>query len=817
MDAMSWRVARSRPSLVLRHPIVYPAFRALYTGLSAFVREVKTGTGLRVSLTLCCMAITLLLAGVATAASGNLLAELRPLRSEGVKNTGRLSDGVRAHDGDSWNTELTAVFDSPRSFVVYDLGSVVPVDAAFLQGDNNDEYLLSVSDDGQRFREIWAAPAVQSPGLQQRSARRLGGSGRYVRVSARGGDGAYSLSELQVFSQAAGAFPPKMEVRGGVSGGVRVQDAIILFVLGFVLFLAACTRTMSQGRVLLLGLVPLVAGFLLWQTVQQYWPVSEREVALLRAACAAIAGAALLREAAFRRRFPAHPAAVLAALSVSAVLAFGCFYNLGRFQFSNHAESRREFVHTWDMRVYYPFAKYFEELGYDGVYLASVAAYVETVPGTTLESIGDTEIRNMKTHRMQHVEDVAADIRAISGRFTPERWRQFKQDMGYFRNVMGPSYLTTHHDHGSNATPVWVAFAKLLFSGRPATEGVLVFGGLIDLGLLLALFAAMWRSFGVRLALLAMVVFGANDYYMLGSNWAGATLRHDWLVYLGFGVCALRVQRWWLAGVFLGLSTMIRAFPGAALIGVALPAAMWFAETWYRSGKPPHPRDLLAQHGAAARVLAGAAACMLLTFLGTGLLFSFASWSEWWQKVNLLNSQMALNSVSLKALMGTDGRGIALGVQAWQLSYRALFAVCLAVIVIACRRRRLHDAALLALPLIAVVTNPANYYIHFILLLPLLGGSKDEPDSVAEASAADGASRPLGLPALSVAGPLLAICVAQYWTTFMPDLGQHFQAASGLLFAGFAWMYVRILQRDEKAERTSRRQQAASASSPAVT
>ena len=44
--------------------------------------------------------------------------------------------------------------------------------------------------------------------------------------------------------------------------------------------------------------------------------------------------------------------------------------------------------------------------------------------------------------------------------------------------------------------------------------------------------------------LLAMTVFGANDLYMFGTNWTGATLRHDWLALLGFAAAALKRERW---------------------------------------------------------------------------------------------------------------------------------------------------------------------------------------------------------------------------------------------------------------------------------
>ena len=55
------------------------------------------------------------------------------------------------------------------------------------------------------------------------------------------------------------------------------------------------------------------------------------------------------------------------ACAFGALLAFACFYNFGRPQFWNHAEHRPLFVHATDMRIYQPFAKYFDELRYDAM------------------------------------------------------------------------------------------------------------------------------------------------------------------------------------------------------------------------------------------------------------------------------------------------------------------------------------------------------------------------------------------------------------------------------------------------------------------
>jgi hypothetical protein len=794
------------------------------------------------------------------AGEDNLLTGMRAIHAEGVRNAAVLTDGFRAGDGDDWNTTLTAVFTSGRAYAEFDLGRSVPIVAAYLQGDNNDRYVLSISEDGKQFKELWVAGPVDKAGLQPRSSASLRGQGRYLRVSAREGDGSYSLSELQVFEQRPSTFPPKIQARGGTNMAPRLRTAFLIFALAWAAFLFAIDKRSGQVWLLVGAIAPLAAAYSLYDVLWDGWPAGLREVSLARAVSAAIAGLALLRATVFRKRFPAHRIPVIAALSVSAALAFASFYNLGHPQFWNAKESRPEFVHTWDMRVYYPFTKYFEEIGYDGVYEASVEAYVESVPGTTLESIGNTEIRSMKTHRMQRVSDVANEIANVSKRFSKERWEEFKRDMTYFREVMGAQYLTTHHDHGSNATPVWVLFAKLIFDGRPASEGVLVFGGLVDAFLLAGAFAAMWWAYGLVPALLAMVVFGANDFYMFGTNWGGATLRHDWLAYLAVGVCMLKKERWVLGGVFFGLSTMIRAFPGAALIGVVLPALWWLYGRW-QAKDLPGLKELLERNQSAVKVLLGAAGCMLFAFALSTALLGFDAWVVWWKKIILLNADVGLNDVALKSLVGGNDGSTAGTLNNRALVYWAAFFAALAAVGLACRSRPLDQAAILALPLIPVLTNPANYYVHFIFLLPLLGSSlrsaikKDKAKKVKaveaipeEAPAADATPAseaspqseespattapadveeavaeaapepprrekrrkkrdrgdwsawretvPIALPHLAVSGPLLVLCIAQYWTVLDPDIERHFQLATAFFFATMAWLYVRVLAAD---------------------
>src|SRR5262249_36695046 len=226
-----------------------------------------------------------------------------------------------------------------------------------------------------------------------------------------------------------------------------------------------------------------------------------------------------------------------------------------------------------------------------------------------------------------------------------------------------------------------------------------------------------------------MVMFGANDYIMYGSNWGGATLRHDWLAYLALGACTLRRERWTLAGVLLALATMIRAFPALALCGRALRAAGDRARRRKANLRPT------------LRVLGAAAATLIVLFCISAVLSPGGAWGDWLAKVHLLNKEGHASHVSLRSVIGGADHPAAM------LRARApLFAAAVALYVmgvIACaREKRLEQAALLGLCLVPVVFAPANYYIHFIFLLPMVGAE-------------------------AIWLILLGLCAVQYFTTWI--------------------------------------------------
>ena len=207
---------------------------------------------------------------------------------------------------------------------------------------------------------------------------------------------------------------------------------------------------------------------------------------------------------------------------------------------------------------------------------------------------------------------------------------------------------------------------------------------------------ALARSFGVLPMCVAMAVFGANDLYMFGTNWAGATLRHDWLVLLAFAACALKAQRWVLAGVLLAVATHVARVAGRGAGG---------------RGDTGGGLGRRAAGGATPASAAGRRCCAstgtrcarwwrrrrpcVVAFLITGFVYGFAAWGEWWQKIVLLNRDSSVNEVSLRALVaGADAAQARLFAARLGIFIPAAIG-CVAAIVWAARRRPLHEAMLL--------------------------------------------------------------------------------------------------------------------------
>lgn len=153
------------------------------------------------------LAAALLAAAPALAQGGNLLKTARLVRADNTENPARITDGTAPAEGDNWQSDFTAIL-KPNGVVEWDLGQVVTIGAARLQGDNNDLYIVQVSEDGQQWTPLWRAMDVEGAGMRTRDIAPIEARARYVRLTAEAGDQMYSVGELELFAQAAELTQP---------------------------------------------------------------------------------------------------------------------------------------------------------------------------------------------------------------------------------------------------------------------------------------------------------------------------------------------------------------------------------------------------------------------------------------------------------------------------------------------------------------------------------------------------------------------------------------------------------------------------------
>jgi hypothetical protein len=713
-----------------------------------------------------------------------------PVSSSGVSSPERLVDGKVPAVGSAWNTNRTAIFSSRHAHVDYDLGTETKVGSIALLGDNNDVYRVLGSADGKSFTSIWDAPSTPSAGLRWRTVNRLEATARYLRVQPQNGDASLSVAELVVLSEPDASLPPRLTEVSALESSLVYRNTILVFATMLTLLVLLSHQGVSW---LWLGLLLLGAAWAGNAWVAVFWgefPFEMREVSLTRAVSALLGAAVVARATLWPRHV--RPIAWIqnTVLGFAAALSIATFFNLGHPQFYDHKNREPSVVHNYDMRVYFPVAKYFAELKYDGLYLASVATYAEEHGGLDTAEMKRTELRDLRDHRMRAVPAIRGEIEAIKSRFRPERWELLKKDMAYFWETMGHgAYLGSMADHGGNATPVWLTIAHLMFKSAPATNEVLILGGLLDPLLLLIYAVAVWRSFGITAALVSLVVFGANDFYMFGSNWAGATLRNDWMVYLGLGACALKTERYKLGGALLAMSALIRAFPATSLIALVVPLAYSLLDATKRLGRRPNLQEFVRENKWFVDAMIGAAACVAVSVLFSSLVLGFDAWPLWVKKISSFTASPHVNHISLLTMTaGSEGN------QALVLRERLPlhWAIVVSFVVLtmwASYRRPPHVAALFGILLMPVFMYPANYYNHFVFLLALL---VNEPTSDASVNERHTTGK--------VWLALLLLCAMLYSTVRIDDLTLHFYNASVLLVVALAAILVYLLPRTAEGE-----------------
>jgi hypothetical protein len=539
----------------------------------------------------------LCLAGAAPAAAqeaacpqGNLLAGKTPIARPGVTHTERMTDGVQPGSGDLWQTERTSVLSDTSSHVIYDLGGTTRVTALDLQGDNNDEYIVDISDDRQSFTQLWVGDPVSGEGMRRRSVRNLDGRGRYLRVRAQGGDGFYSIGEVQAFCKPPAQWPPSVEVKAATAWWIKNLEKkrdnryrLGLALLALVFFVALFRSKESERARWVTVAVALtmlgIAAYRLHGARHAPW-FAEWGVYVLGLFVVgwAARGAMLLQKKSDARAWLQNGALVWVIVACGAAwLNFGVFHS-------------SRIVHYWDTFHYYVGSKYFEENEYERLYECVLAADYQERGDADLKK---RKIRDLVDNRLHYVskDDAERYQASCAEHFSPERWEAFRYDTKAFRSVMGSGWWKDMlMDHGYNASPISNMVAAFLtnigwdeqvpegWTSRIESDDMKTFRKrvlrytMIDLSLYAGAFLMIFWAFGLRATALSMVVWGCG--YPWAYFWTGGSFaRVPWFFMAVAAVALLKRGYPLLSGFALSWSALLRLFP-AALAGGPIAAVI---------------------------------------------------------------------------------------------------------------------------------------------------------------------------------------------------------------------------------------------------
>jgi len=407
-------------------------------------------------------------------------------------------------------------------------------------------------------------------------------------------------------------------------------------------------------------------------------------------------------------------------LGVAALTSFLAFYNFGFFHFGGGH------FHTHDLYHYYMGSKYFKETGYLYLYDATILADEES--NNYMAEV--REIRDQTSYNIVPRIVAHQTMAKWRGKFTDERWREFKGDLVWFQKqphnwqwwggIVG--------DFGYNPSPVWTMIAGVFSNLIPTSSTLgMWFIAYMDGILALIMFFTIYKAFDSQTALFSMLYWGSTFTFVFSFTGA-SMLRHDWIVYLVIAICCLKMRKAEAAGLFYALSSGLRIFP--VLFGLPVAAGYVMKNLLFQ-----HPSDLatgrqnpLADNG--SKFIVAAAACGAAIFLCTlifvpGHLGSWPefvaklkvhkeSWNTWnWGFIdiflwtgevydNLPGNWKIIKQVRLDALMP--------------------IIICLQVatvmlLIMAARRLEYWESFALGGVLVFLFLNPTKYYLVYLITL----------------------------------------------------------------------------------------------------
>jgi hypothetical protein len=396
------------------------------------------------------------------------------------------------------------------------------------------------------------------------------------------------------------------------------------------------------------------------------------------------------------------------AVLIGALLSFPNFGVLH----PTHSGYRAGHIHYYDAFHYFMGAKYLPELGYHGLYEATLVA------GRDLGAFsGIPYVRDLRSYSLRTTTSVDSD--AVRARFSKQRWQMFQNDLIFFgpRIDAWPELLT---DRGYNDPPPRALLLHMLLDRIPASPVTLTILTSLDYVALIVAFVVVWQTFGEIPSALALAFFSLN-FFARFDFIGGSVLRWDWTAALLVGVAAYARRSGTISGIFLGYSVLARVFPIVFLTPLIVK---WLQARFSKT------------HDA---VLASClrAALGLILLVSTSLMVSGeqrADALEFLTKMRLHAEDPFINSVGVGSMMvfgsapwksNPDGtvyvtaEAVA-GARRPSYELPLISAGCLLLVLPLIRRAQPLESVLYAVPLVFCALSLTGYYYSFLVLLVLL-------------------------------------------------------------------------------------------------
>ncbi|MFQ5418694.1 MAG: hypothetical protein ACE5FL_16830, partial [Myxococcota bacterium] len=412
-----------------------------------------------------------------------------------------------------------------------------------------------------------------------------------------------------------------------------------------------------------------------------------------------------------------------AALALLGVVGALCWWNL--FQLEG-----RGFVQGHEQFHYFVGAKYFRELGYTRLYACTAVADANAVPREHLEG---WLIRDLASNRLVPIGTAIDHPERCTAHFDPPRWREFQQDVAWFRDRITPwKWRWLVMDHGYNAPPAWGVLAIPIANFLDVSASSIVWASRIDPLLQLVMWGVVAWAFGWRVLCVALIFWGTNglgEFSFVG----GGYLRQDWLCAAVAGLCALRREKHLAAGVLLATAALLRLIPIVLILAFALGALIVVVRERSWRPAPAH-----------RRFAAGCGLALLIFVPLSGVTSGFESWPRFVENIRLHRGTPLLNNLGLRTLASYDsdnaipddfsnekaarwkrGRDEAFSANAWWMAVGGLlFAALLAR---AAARSPGWVAAVLGVGAAVIFLEVTAYYYALLIAYALLS----ERDGVA--------------------------------------------------------------------------------------